>query len=610
MHALGGDFEISWNRSLLTNLGLEISAPLARKEVTATGFDRFALSESSELSVVTQGASVQTLSAGTIAIKGGYQLTTPKGNISLENFTLRRRPGATAEFDLVTAYGETPFYVDNLLIEPGADGQSISVRTMDLRISPSLAARLDKPEVRGWLVATLRLTAHIVAGTSAVLKEACPISSRWPGMSVPGHTGQHYVADIFMQSFAVQLTGCQDCTGPGGHGRIKLTPTTILRNNVNDGTFEPTVAGDAHGTSSVAYAADIPWRNMFSGDCPPYGNDQHPYLTWALYRINAAGQLEQVGRAGIKHAHTAQNGECVDNPSSNHILGRGCGDVYGAGDNDAADALGPRSEIIPATGQWGRCGSIYDPQCTGKLSGFAGSDPWKYRLAIPESEIDGTREPGARYIFEAWYVVRDDVDPYNSMAHVPLEFSWYATNRLWIVKPTGGVKLGSVIDQWVNPEQPGEDADNEEIRTPNGRIKVAVRATPLGTGRFRYDYAVMNFDFAQTQTSGREPNLRIISTHGINSFSVSVASHDKLSHLSFAGATEDSNNDWLPTIKAGQITWVGPEQNELTWGSLFRFSFESDQPPASTSVHLYTEGKATHPLLEAKLFTREQRAKQ
>ena len=31
--------------------------------------------------------------------------------------------------------------------------------------------------------------------------------------------------------------------------------------------------------------------------------------------------------------------------------------------------------------------------------------------------------------------------------------------------------------------------------TASGRLKVAVRATDLGEGQWRYDYAVMNLDF-------------------------------------------------------------------------------------------------------------------
>jgi hypothetical protein len=88
---------------------------------------------------------------------------------------------------------------------------------------------------------------------------------------------------------------------------------------------------------------------------PPYGNDQHPYLIWNLYRTNSDGRLEQIGRSGVKHAWLTTNGSCLDSTAEHdsHILGRGCLDTYGTGNNDTSSDLGPRSEIVPATGIWG-----------------------------------------------------------------------------------------------------------------------------------------------------------------------------------------------------------------------------------------------------------------
>ena len=37
---------------------------------------------------------------------------------------------------------------------------------------------------------------------------------------------------------------------------------------------------------------DIPWHGKFSGNFPPYNNDQHPYLAWNMYRLAVLpGQL-------------------------------------------------------------------------------------------------------------------------------------------------------------------------------------------------------------------------------------------------------------------------------------------------------------------------------
>ena len=61
-----------------------------------------------------------------------------------------------------------------------------------------------------------------------------------------------------------------------------FTPSSELRNNVHSGSAHSTVTGDPIDTSSVLYAADIHWYAKFSGNFPPYNNDQHPYLIWNL----------------------------------------------------------------------------------------------------------------------------------------------------------------------------------------------------------------------------------------------------------------------------------------------------------------------------------------
>lgn len=598
----GGSVQLTWNDSLLSLLHIEKSPAIESPNLTTAASDQLQLSSASTLVASVSGQSVQRIEVASLAVEGGYRLTTATRIVSLESFVLRKRPGMETIFDLVTQYGEVPFYVNNMLVEPTVDGKSIRVRSMDVRISPWLANLLGKPEVIGWPVASMRVTASIATGSPSPLRESCPVSLRWPGMRVLDHPGERYHTDVFMQSLVVEMTGCEHCSGPAGQGRLKVTPTTILRNNVNDGKPEETVSDDPRGISNDLFAADVPWRNMFSQNCAPYNNDQHPYLTWSLYRINAAGQLEQVGRAGVKHAHTAQNSECVSNQNSNHVLGRGCADVYGTGDNDAQDALGPRSEIIPFTGQWGRCASIFDPKCTGKQVIFTAGDPWQYRLGVPESLLAHLTRSGDRFVFEAWYVVRDDVNPYNSMAHVPVEFSWYATNGLWAVHQTQRPVLGAVIDEWVDADHADNLSDSQELATPSGRIKAAVRASRLQSGNYRYDFAVMNVDFAIVKTSGREPDLRLLSNHGIDSVSITTSSSDKVTAITFADADQDSSNDWRATEDHQKIIWRGSARNELTWGSLFRFSFESNQPPKPTKVRL--DASTGNSELELTLFRR------
>ncbi len=200
-------------------------------------------------------------------------------------------------------------------------------------------------------------------------------STKWHGYAVPGMPGATYQADLFMQTFSMQYSRCSGCTGAGGNGQAVFTPSSTLRNNVNNGSTSATIAGDPLGTSAAPYTADIPWYSKFSGNFAPYNNDQHPYLIWNLYRLNSDGSIAQIGRSGVKHAFLTLNTSCIENPGDSHILGRGCADVYSVSNNDSNSALGPRSEIVPATN--------------------LGSGRWHYDHAVMNVDFTRARTAGA-----------------------------------------------------------------------------------------------------------------------------------------------------------------------------------------------------------------------
>jgi hypothetical protein len=564
--------DVRWNRILLENVGIRVSEPLDAMAGSSNGFDRFGLQSTSSLSA-----------------QGGYLVRYLGETSSLRGFSLRLRPEELI-FDLVSGNGEVLFYADNAMAEHAEGGAGISISTMDVRISPRLAARLKRPDIAGWQVANMRLRPGAPSSERLEGKEVCPESQRWPGMPVPGHPGAVYQADIFMLGTLVQVTGCRNCQGPEGSGMIKISPTTILRNNVNDGSGASTVPGDPNGISTVRFAADIPWRSKFSKPCPPYGNDQHPFLVWNLYRWDIDGRLIQVARSGLKHGHVAANSACEANPGSNHVLGRGCEDVYGVSDNDAPDTLGPRSEVIPFKGLWGRCGSIYDPKCTGKPWDFGGYDDFAYRLVVPESEFNTKLHPGARYFFEAWYVVRDDVNPYNSMVQGEISLSWNADYKLWMTKALAPPAIGSAVDRWVDPQNPKREELTSEAVTQHGRIKLAVRTSALEGGRYRYDYALMNVDFAAAALSGTVPNLRVVSSHGLSAIAIPIASNAKPQLSPTAGASCQSIGPWTMSIDSGAVRWEASRGAELTWGSLCSFSVEASGPPARAEAVLEAGG--------------------
>lgn len=581
--AWGGTVGVRWNQELAAEIGLRLGAPQqALPERGWEGDDVFPLREAGSLAFEVRNGNLHQFIGGELQSAGGYLVDTRGGPIDLRAFRLVPRAGSGTYpvLDLIGADGQPWFYVDRLMYELIADHTRLAVRTMDLRISAALARRLGHPEVAGWAIADLNVTTQIVRqGLDPVQPDNV---RKWAGTPVPGVPGAVFEADLFMAAMTAQYSRCDGCTGPGGNGRAVFTPSSTLRNNVNHGTLAVSVPGDPLGTSTALYTADIPWYNKFSGVFPPHGNDQHPYLIWNLYRINADGSIDQIGRSGVKHAFLTTNSNCLENPGSSNILGRGCFDVYSVGNNDNNNSLGPRSEIVPATGQWGRCGSIYDTNCDG-IANPTPNTSYDQRLVVRESQFSGPAHDGASYLFESWYLARDDINVLNSMATQRVTFSRPST--VWSVGANDQYRLGPAIDRWVDPAATGPNAGSVMLRTAEGQVKVAVKVTAVGPRRWRYDYAVMNLDFARAQTSGAEPNLRVLGNRGLSGFELPVGAAT-VTDLAFSDGDLDPANDWTARLEGGRLRWAAPAGQSLDWGTMFRFSFVADREPKISPVLL------------------------
>ena len=390
-----------------------------------------------------------------------------------------------------------------------------------------------------------------------------------------------------------------------------FTPSSTLKNNVNNGSALPTIAGDPLGTSTALWTADIPWYGKFSGTFPPYGNDQHPYLIWNLYRLNPDGSIDQIGRSGVKHAFLTTNGGCATGHGTNsHVLGRQCSDTYGTGNNDSSSDLGPRSEIIPATNQWGRCGSIYDTNCDG-VSNSSGNTVYSQRLIVVESQMDPAVQTGASYLFESWYLAREDINIYNSMG--TLGMSPTRTGTSWNVGTGAAYRLGPAIDRWLEATSAAIDVKSYEYASNEGHVKAAVKVFDLGGGSWRYDYVVMNLDFARAFTECLDPSpipqchegyIKVVHNFGLDSFSVAVPGVN-ISSIVFSDGDLNAANDWTATVSSGQVRWTAPANptplpnvpavlNPLNWGMMYRFSFVADAGPGPgirISLHVAEVGK-------------------
>ncbi|MBL8299122.1 MAG: hypothetical protein JNN30_12355 [Rhodanobacteraceae bacterium] len=619
--ALGGDLGFIWNVDLLRDYGITLKSATGVSDPDSREFVAVPLRDQGGLSFAVTDTNFDHFVGGRLALRGGFSLNSPAGELSLVDAVVVPRGTNSQMLDVVDAAGNKLFYLDRLMYAIADEGRTVDVQTMDLRLHADLARRLGKPEITDWVVAQMRMRLEVVAqnGNYIDIVQGAPV---WPGTVVPGVTPeQRFQADVFMLSFQGQYSRCTNslgcttgctCDGPNTatNGYAVFTPSSTLRNNVNNGTANPTVAGDPNGTSSALYSADVAWYRKFSGTFAPYDNDQHPNLIWNLYRIDANNRIEQIGRSGVKHAFVTTNTGCDNSGpgsggSTGAILGLACSDTYGTGNNDSNGDLGPRNEIIPARGEWGRCGSIFDPNCD--LSADpSGNTNYSQRMITRESQLTA----GGTYFMESWYIVREDINIYNTMASRPVTFSYGAS---WSMSNGTPQLLGPVINRWVSPTTANPNQKNVEVASAEGHTRVAVNVVDLGNGAWRYDYAVMNLDFARAVTQGTSKysddsdpaqRFRVIHNFGFDRFSVPLPAGVTVSSLEFNDGELDAANDWTATTSGGSVTWTAPVNptppantpavlNPLNWGTMFRFSFVANQAPTAADVDLHVAQSGT-----------------
>ena len=585
----GGEARMRFNDSFLElfEIGAELSSGVV--DTANPEYAVFPVISSSGLRINAPEGSFDRFVDGGLTLRGGFELILPDGSqIDLRDATLRPNPDNGARLDLIGRDGKAWLFVDHLMYEFVQDYRVFSVRSADIRSSRLLAKRIGEPALIDAYVGEINLTTTVMERSKSFSPQAPTGGPNFHGTTHP--QGGTFVADVLMDSFSMSFSRCRRESGANGcdgagpdNGEVVFTPSATLRNSNTDRT------------------ADVPWYRKFTTSpysYPYQGNDQHPYLVWNMYRI-VDDQLEQIGASGIKHAFLTINVGCAPggNQFGGHILGRHCSDTYGTGNNDSNSDLGPRIELLPASGEWGRCGSVYDPGCSGSNTNPSPNSNYGSRLVVRESQM---LVPGATYWSEAWYIVQDDTNIYNTMARRPM--SPTPGNGFWVPGSQGSlngcvnapfVGCGPVLNAWVDPV--ANPARNVELDSrEHGRARVAVKVRELAncpaasglTGTcYRYDYAAQNFDFATSQTSGTPPNFSVVGALGFQRFSLSVASGTQIwlptlpISTDFADIDIDAGNNWTGSVGPTSVSWQAPAGNTLNWGTLFRFSFVSTSPP-------------------------------
>lgn len=594
--------ETTWwlNRDVLRPLGIALQDSAGRTDRTKDFGNylemHFAATDDSGFALRLRGAALVRLDASALRHRGGPVFALPQGKLDLRGFRLQQRRGGAFGLDVADAQGKVWFNLDHAHQYVDAAAGRFAVRHMDLRLAPALAQRLGHPEFAGLLVggmqsqaAGLSADGAVRAGGAAAGGGADLCSAPWPA---PRHDEAPW-ADMRMIHLAVNWEERQPdgvnayrcgrdddagghslpCTADSSDGLVVISPDASLRND---------------GTAAIA------WHPKFTAPAPPYGNDQHPFLVWNLYRVDADGSLAQIGVSALKHAFHTINAAC--GCAQGEVLYPTCEDTYGGFSNDYPAALGPRAEVIAATAQWGRCGSLYDKDCDGQADADRGAvadeaySPSKH-MAVREAELSPVLHPGARWFLEYWYVVRDDIDPWNNLGLLEVlprkQPGQGSDPNAWIWRfDTADFRNGPMVDLWRSQAADGAYTRQGDAASAQGRVRVTTRVQRAGDGRWRYDWAVFNLDYARVRSSGSEPNLRVLENRGLVRFEVPMWDAAALQSARFAGIGGERGASWGWQRDAQRIAWVAPADNPLDWGRSNIYTLVTDAAPVAGVVLL------------------------
>jgi hypothetical protein len=317
------------------------------------------------------------------------------------------------------------------------------------------------------------------------------------------------------------------------------------------------------------------------------GTPNHPVIQVSIFRL-LDGRMEQLGISFVKHSFASLQGNACgfgcQGGGTFSSLGVGCSDPYGAGLNGSQTDLGPRSEINAWNGQF-----VYPYTSINQ----SGNIIFK-RIQVPRVDMQST---GAIYFVEGQYTIKDEFDiangvPFLNDEGVPTSFNNVSYKRLNVnsngnASTTGGtIREKSAMIAWqengLGVNTPDPDVVVTMAVVPNeGKLEVASKATDLGDGTWRYDYAVHNQNSHMSIGTVTVPSSGTISDYYF---------HDVNYHDSVDGNVDGT--DWAPVEGAGDITWATTpfandvNANAIRWGTTYNYSFVSTSAPMAGEITL------------------------
>ncbi len=370
----------------------------------------------------------------------------------------------------------------------------------------------------------------------------------------------------------IESTGQFGRVGPIGEGTVGLALRTTSCNK-----------GDA----------PLHWFQLPSTD--------HPLIAMNMYRlqpVDGAERFEQIGQSWVKHAFAVFEGDACQygcmSSGSNDMLGVGCSDPYSSSLNATQCGLGPRAAFNPYTGAMllgpavggSPCGALNFPSRNHNGHSHNGIS---HRLQVKDVDLMPEFNVDARYFVEAQYVTPHEFTDAAAFGNQNMHnnVSWQEVSvtgpnmlgQFVFANVTGTIPEEQAVDAWISATKrlvepaPGED----------GRAFVAYDVTNLGTGFWRYEFAVYNMNLDRA----------------IGSFSVPVVAGTTVTNMGFSAPLNHapeantptwSNDPWSIVHENEAVTFstlplaFDPNANAIRFGTLYNFRFDADAPPGNADA--------------------------
>jgi hypothetical protein len=379
-------------------------------------------------------------------------------------------------------------------------------------------------------------------------------------------------------------------TAPGGAGTFSLTvgpPPPPCGTS----TGPDVIVGDINGVMNASAVGGIDAIALGTTSCNVGtavvnwigSTNDHPVIRQNLYRykvVGGAGRFEQVGFSWVKHGFGAAQDSycctCQGNGDGQH-LGVGCSDPYDAGTNGSQPGAGPNWQVNAHTGVF-----TYPP-----ANPSHGSDSIYRRcqVALTDLEVTGGGNT-TRFFGEGHYVTKDDAtagNQNNNASWREMTVSGGSSNYNLALSGTTqethpAIRAWAVVDPAANLV---------DLQIPgDGLLVLGTRATDLGGGQWRYEYAVYNMNADRDVGSFSVPIAAGVSVMNIGFHDVSYHDGDGPGNANFAGT------DWTASQGGSALTWAceteaqNPSANSLRWGTLYNFRFDANAQPQTGPITL------------------------